>query len=342
MLNSSAQSAEAERLRVDVHYRPSEGDDFARDVRRGLGTRPKTLHPKYFYDERGSRLFDQICDTREYYPTRTEHALLDGLADSLIEDLKPEAIVELGSGTARKTRRLLAAAGRVVPNCRYVPIDVSEEVLRDTARELSSEFPWLEIHGLVADYTQRAELMPPYRRRLIVFIGSTIGNFDHEDAVGFLASIAAEMGEDDRLVLGTDLVKDHGVLEAAYNDAQGLTADFNKNMLSVLNRELGADFDLNRFEHDARFVPAASQVELRLRSTQEQRVNFRDLDWGVDFHEGETILTEVSRKFTQQSVTRTLRQAGLQLVDWHTPDNEYFALSVSRRIGPPTAPAGGV
>jgi L-histidine N-alpha-methyltransferase len=173
--------------------------------------------------------------------------------------------------------------------------------------------------------------MPHYGRRMILFIGSTIGNFEPSEAVSFLASIAEEMNDDDRLVLGTDLVKDHHVLNAAYNDELGLTADFNKNILRVLNRELRADFNLKHFEHRAQFVPDTSQIELRLRSKLRQKVRFAELDWEVDFAEGETILTEISRKFTRTTGRATLEAAGLELLDWHTPDNDYFALSVSRR-----------
>jgi L-histidine N-alpha-methyltransferase len=322
-----------------VHYRPAHGDALARDVRTGLGGLPKCLHPKYLYDAEGSRLFDQICDTREYYPTRSEQALLNATARTLVENIRPDAIVELGSGAARKTRSLLDAAGDMVPDCRYVPVDVSEDMLRASALQLLHEYRWLTIHGIVADYTRQLHLLPTAKRRMILFIGSTIGNFEPSDAQVFLSAIAQQMRPDDRLILGTDLVKDHDVLNAAYNDSRGLNAAFNKNILTMLNRELGADFELQHFEHRARFVPDSSQMELHLLSTRQQQVTFSHLDWSVDFKQGETILTEISRKFTRQSVTDTLAAAGLELLDWHTPDDDYFGLSVSRRNPSTTTPA---
>lgn len=332
---TATQSCKAEerlrRLRVDVHFRAEGTDDFARHVLSGLAEADKTLHPKYLYDAEGARLFDQICDTAEYYPTRTEQALLEVVSAPIIEELRPAALVELGSGASRKTRSLLDAAGRWARDCLYVPVDVSEEMLRKASEELLGDYTWLEIHGAIADYTSQLGLLPVTRSpRLFVFIGSTIGNFPHAEAVDFLSQIRAQMGPEDRLLLGTDLIKDTRVLEAAYNDEAGLTAAFNKNLLVRLNRELDADFDPDQFEHVATFVPEARQMELRLRSRRAQTVRFDRLQSRVGFVRGETILTEISRKFRQQDVRDTLLEAGLDLVDWHTPANEYFALSVAR------------
>ncbi len=319
------------RLRVDVHYRASGESAMAREVLRGLQSTPRVLHPKYLYDERGSRLFDQICDTPEYYPTRTEQSLLKQIADPLMRQLHPASIVELGSGTSRKTRTLLDAAELHCPECEYVPVDVSEEMLRSTATRLLGEYAWLRVHALVADYTQQLEWLPEADGpRLFVFIGSTIGNFSKAEAVSFLSALREQMQPEDHLLLGTDLVKATNVLNAAYNDAAGLTADFNKNVLAMLNRELGANFDLAGFEHHAEFVEERAQVELWLRATQRQSVSFDRLHWATEFPRNDAILTEISRKFTRRSAREMLQRAGLELVDWHTPENDYFALSVSR------------
>lgn len=322
-----------ERLQIDIHYRPDQSDTLERDVRNGLGNCPRQLHPKYLYDVNGARLFDEICDTPEYYPTRTEHALLETIAEELIRGLNPASIVELGSGACRKTRTLLDAAGKWAPQCVYVPVDVSDSMLQSSAESLLERYGWLTIEGLVADYTRQLDRLPaPNGPRLFVFLGSTIGNFDPSSAVEFLAGVRAQMASEDRLLLGTDLIKASNILDAAYNDRQGLTAAFNLNVLSCLNRELGANFSLDNFQHDARFVPGPDQIEMRLRALTSHKVRFGSLDWETEFAEGETILTEISRKFSKSRVEQLLDSAGLELENWHTPENDYFALSVSRTV----------
>jgi L-histidine N-alpha-methyltransferase len=319
-----------DRLTVDVHLQPGSNSTIARDVLEGLGNSPKTLPPKYFYDDTGSRLFDRICDTREYYQTRTEHALLEQVADDLMGGLEPSDLIELGSGAARKTRVLLDAAGRAGVRCRYVPFDVSESMLRDSATKLLSSYPWLGVHGIVGDYDRHLGQLPPGDRRLVVFLGSTIGNFAPDEAVLFLTRVARQLHAGDRLLLGTDLVKDHAVLDAAYNDSEGLTAEFNKNVLRVLNRELGASFDPARFEHVAFFNAEQSRIEMHLEAREAHRVRIAKLDMDVGFERGESIRTEISRKFTRQSVADLLAAAGLELIEWHTPENGYFGLSLAR------------
>jgi len=324
-------------LTVEVHVRPGDGSTLAADVRAGLHDTPKTLPPKHFYDERGSRLFDRICETPEYYPTRTERALLEGNADRLVGEMlagargEPVALVELGSGAARKTRCLLEAARRLRSPCTYVPFDVSEEMLRASAARLRAECPWLPIHGVVGDYDRHLDRIPAFRRRLFVFLGGTIGNFDDDQARAFLSRIASIMGPDDRLLLGTDLVKDTARLNAAYNDAQGLTAEFNKNVLRVINRELRADFRLDRFEHLAFFAEDRSRIEMHLRANAAHEVRIDALDLDVAFAEGETIRTEISRKFTRRTVERLYASASLAMESWHAPDDGAFAISVARR-----------
>lgn len=318
------------RLAIDVHYQPTANEELAADTLKGLGADPKWLHPKYLYDKRGSQLFDAICGTQEYYPTRTEYALLRGIAPELLKSAAPDTIVELGSGAARKTRVLLDAAQEADLPLHYVPLDVSESMLRATANELMAEYPELTVHGLVADYTQQLDILPRDGRRLFLFLGSTLGNFEPDSARDFLRQIAREMAPGDTLLLGTDLVKPAAVLNAAYNDAAGLTAAFNTNLLTMLNRELQSNFQLAQFEHQAQFVQSRSQVEMRLRSMCEQEVEIPAIREVVRFAAGETILTEISRKFTRESVRCLLGEAGLDLAAWHTPENRYFGLSLAR------------
>ncbi len=321
------------RMEVDVHVRPGAGSTLAADVAAGLGRVPKTLPAKHFYDDRGSQLFDRICDTPEYYQTRTEQALLERIAPGLLADLRPTDLVELGSGAARKTRALLDAAQALDLGCRYVPFDVSEGMLRHSAVQLLAAYPWLHIHGVVGDYDHHLDRIPKGDRRLIVFLGGTIGNFPDGDAQRFLSRIAATMGPGDRLLLGTDLVKDRALLHAAYNDAAGVTAAFNKNVLHVINRELGAGFDVDRFEHVAFFNEAEKQIEMHLRALGRMEVEIPALGLTVPFADGETIHTEISRKFTNETVADLYARSGLEMTGWNVPENGHFAISVARRAG---------
>lgn len=320
------------RMAVDVHVRPESGSTLADDVREGLTRRPKALPPKHFYDDLGSRLFDRICDTPEYYQTRTEQALLERIADELIAGTRPTDLVELGSGAARKTRTLLDAIERQRLGTRYVPFDVSEGMLRHSATGLLAAYPWLRVHGVVGDYDHHLDRIPSAGRRLIVFLGGTIGNFTDGQARDFLTRLAGQMGPEDRLLLGTDLVKDRALLHAAYNDAEGITAAFNKNVLRVINRELGGHFDLDRFEHVAFFDEEKRQIEMHLRAQEAMRVPIGALGLTVDFAGGETIHTEISRKFTRESVAELYGEAGLEMVGWHVPENGWFGISVARRL----------
>lgn len=321
----------SKRLHVAVHVSSGSISTLGPDVLAGLTGSPKRLPPKYFYDDEGSRLFDQICDTREYYQTRTEQALLEELSGGLLAERLPTDLVELGSGAARKTCTLLDAASRLGLRPRYVPFDVCEDMLRRSAETLLNTYPWLHIHGVVGDYDRHLDRLPPGDRRLILFLGGTIGNFTAGEARDFLARIAARMGPGDRLLLGTDLVKEPALLHAAYNDAQGITASFNKNVLQVINRELDGEFDLDSFKHLAFFDEGSSQIEMHLQATEDFSVHIGKLDISVDFIEGETIHTEISRKFTRESVADLYGQAGLEMVSWHTPANGWFGLSVARR-----------
>jgi L-histidine Nalpha-methyltransferase len=319
-----------ERLEVEVHARDRR-PALAEDVRRGLGSKPKWLPPKYFYDEHGARLFEAICDTPEYYPTRVEQALLERIAGDVIARCRPTDVVELGSGSARKTRILLEAVGRLLGAGRYVPFDVSEKMLRESSRALLERFEWLRVHAVVGDFDHDLGRLPAGERRLFLFLGGTIGNFHHGEDAEFLSRIARVLGPGDHLLLGTDLVKDHAVLNAAYNDEAGITAEFNKNVLAVINRELGGRFDLEDFEHVACYEPSAARIEMHLRARRELVVRIQALDLAVHFEAGETILTEISRKFTPESVSRLLEAAGLDLRGWFVPEDGAFGLSLSAK-----------
>lgn len=318
--------------RLRVHVLGERTSTLAVDVLRGLAARPKNLPPKHFYDDRGSELFERICETDEYYQTRTELELLERTAPLLMSELRPSDVIEIGSGGPRKARVLLRAAERCGVRARYAPFDVSEGALRKSAEALLQEFAWLEVHGTVGDYDHHLDAVPRGTRRLFAFLGGTIGNFEPDRATGFLSSIRRVMSPGDFLLLGTDLVKATDVLNRAYNDAQGFTDAFNKNVLAVINRELDGDFDLDAFRHVAFFDPTASQVEMHLESRFEQRVRIRALDMDVGFEAGERIRTEISRKFTRESVAALLESAGLALRSWHEAHAQGFGLSVSELL----------
>lgn len=319
-------------LWVDVYRRTTGSAELAEDVRHGLLAPQKTLPPKYFYDDRGSDLFDAISNLPEYYLTRTSQGLLERTAASIVRATRPSVLVELGSGSCRKTRTLLTALDRAGRDVCFVPIDVSEGMLRRAALALLHEYPRLRIHAIVGDYERDLHRLPPGRERLVLFLGSTIGNLTRAATAEFLRTLRRQMGSGDHLLLGVDLVKPVEVLEAAYNDRAGVTAEFNRNVLRVINRELEADFDLERFDHVAFFNREESQIEMHLRSRHAQRVTIRKLDLEVSFSAGETIHTEISRKFTRDEVEATLRAADFQPLAWYTSPDNYFALALSRAL----------
>jgi L-histidine Nalpha-methyltransferase len=297
------------------------------DVRRGLARPLKELPPKYFYDERGSELFDQITSLPEYYPTRCEREILNRHAPAIIERSGAGELVELGSGTASKTRALLyamAGQGRLE---RYVPFDVDESVVHASASELTKAYPGLRVHGVVGDFGRDLEHIPDGDRRLFAFLGGTIGNLYPHERAAFLGRLREVMGPADRLVIGTDLVKDRRVLEAAYNDSAGVTADFNRNILRVINSGLGADFDPEAFEHVAFFDEANSWIEMRLRANGAQAVRIDSAGLELRFADGEEIRTEISAKFTRDAVAGELDAAGLALDDFFTDGAGLFGLA---------------
>jgi L-histidine N-alpha-methyltransferase len=318
---------------VEVHVGPGTPRTLPEDVLDGL-TRPfKELPPKHLYDSYGSELFDRITELPEYYPTRAERAILTAEADAIAERTGLAELVELGAGTAAKTRVLLDAMEGAGTLHRYVPFDVAEQTVRDTVSELAAEYPALALHGVVGDFERHlGELPPPEpgRPRVVAFLGGTIGNFLPGARRRFLRRIAALLGPDDFLLLGTDLVKDPDVLEAAYDDSAGVTAAFNLNVLHVLNRELGADFPVERFEHVAFFDPEHEWIEMRLRARRACRVRIPAVGLEVAFARGEELRTEISAKFTRPRLERDYAAAGLQLADWLTDPDRRFALTLAR------------
>ncbi|MEM1415438.1 MAG: L-histidine N(alpha)-methyltransferase [Myxococcota bacterium] len=320
------------RLRVVSLASTGARSTLAADVRAGLEAAPRSLPPKHFYDARGAELFDAICDTPEYYPTRTEEGLLAAVASRVVARAGATDLVELGSGAARKTRLLLEAMLDAGP-ARYVPVDVAREMLVASARTLLADYPRLTVHGLVADYDQPfLEALPPGESggRLIAFLGSTIGNFTHDEGAAFLGRIAEQMEGGDRFLLGLDLVKDPAVLHAAYNDAAGLTAAFNRNVLDVVNRELEAEFPTEAFEHVAFYDTEKARIEMHLEASRAMRVHIGELDLDVELEAGERIHTEISRKFTPEAAERLLSDAGLVLDEWWTDPKGWFALALAR------------
>jgi len=307
---------------------------LADDVLDGLTKPFKELPPKHNYDARGAELFDQICDLPEYYQTRTERAILERDAERIVAANGAVELVELGSGMATKTRVLLDAMDRAGTLARYVPLDVTESVVRDCAQELVEEYPGLAVHGVIGDFERHLDRVPPaVGPRIVAFLGGTIGNFAPGSRRRFLRGVAGLLRDEDRLLMGIDLVKDPVVLQAAYDDAQGVTAEFNLNMLHVLNRELDADFDPDRFRHVALFDRRNEWIEMRLRATESQSVAIPSLGLEIEFAEGEELRTEISAKFTRTRLDADLAAAGLELDDWLTDDEEQFALVLARPAG---------
>ncbi len=315
------------RLEIRNYLTISYAEEIARDVSAGLSADQKRIPSKYFYDERGSRLFEEICTLPEYYPTRTEMAILEMCADRLMEHFTGGDLVEMGSGANWKICRLLDAAVRPHGECiRYVPLDVSESALKAAAEELIGTYRELEVLGIVADFTRDLDHIPDEVDRLITLFGGTIGNFTEEESKPLLAAVADLLRPGDRFVLGMDMVKEKEVLEAAYNDARGVTAAFNKNILTVVNRELGADFDNVLFDHVAFYNEASEQIEMHLAAREDMTVEIAALGMTVEFEKGETIHTEISRKFTRESATRIFDDAGLVPQRWFTDEQGCFSL----------------
>ncbi|MEE8601828.1 L-histidine N(alpha)-methyltransferase [Euzebya tangerina] len=318
------------RIAVDEDYQTQMG----RDVREGLTATPKTLPPKYFYDGSGSDIFVEITELEEYYQTRTETAILRRIASQVIADVRPDELVELGSGASEKTRVLLQAMrdrgdGRVL----YVPFDVSEDAVVGAAEALQADYEWLDVHGIVGDFDHHLGQVPRTGRRLVSFMGSTLGNLEPVAQVPFLQKVAAMLAPhgDDAFLLGIDLVKDPEVLVRAYDDASGVTAAFNRNVLHNINATLGADFEPEQFEHVATWREDYNRIEMWLRASRAMAVHIKDLDLDVTFEAGEGIFTEISAKFTRECIADRLAAAGMTVDRFETDERGYFGVVLARR-----------
>ncbi len=318
-------------VRVEVHLPPGGPlSGMAADVRIGLTKPFKELSPRYFYDERGSGLFERITELSEYYPTRVERSILKAESAAIVAAAgSPATLIELGSGSAAKTRVLLNAMREAGCLRAYAPVDISEEITRDTAARIAEEYGII-VHGLVCDFERDVERIPLEGPRVIALLGGTIGNFEPQQRASFLARIANLLGPKDHFLLGTDLIKDRSTLEAAYDDPQGVTAEFNKNCLRVLNDRLGANFDPDAFEHSAFWDDENLFVDIRLRSLRRQLVHVADLDLTVPFERGEEMRTEISTKFAREGLEGIYREAGLDLAGWWTDAEGLYGLSLAR------------
>ena len=303
------------------------------DVRRGLTRQPRVLPPKWLYDDLGSELFDRITRLPDYYPFLAERSILEAHAADIAAASGATSLIELGSGTSEKTRLLLDAFTATGQLSRFAAIDVSEGTLRQAAAGIAARYPGLDVQAVVGDFTLHLAHLPAGGRRMVAFLGGTIGNLYPGERREFLTRIAGLFGPGDHLLLGTDLVKETARLEAAYDDAAGVTAEFNKNVLNVLNRELGADFDLDAFEHVARFDAREERMDIRLRSLAEQSVRLDGLDLEIEFAAGEEMRTEISAKFTRERLECVYTEAGLELCGWFTDGAGDYALSLARGRG---------
>ena len=318
-------------IRIDLHLGEGSERRLAEDVLDGL-TRPfKELPPKHFYDSRGCELFERICELPEYYPTRTELEILRTQAQAIVRRARPVELVELGSGATTKARLLLDAMASQETLHRYVPMDVSERMVRAAAAELVDDYPGLSVHGVIGDFERHLDRIPPPDggARLVALLGGTIGNFPPGSRRRLLREVARLLGPRDHLLMGTDLVKDPAILEAAYDDSAGVTAEFNRNILRVVNRDLDADFDPGGFDHVAFFDHRREWIEMRLRAREACAVRVAALDLEVEFEPGEELRTEISAKFTRERVAADYRAAGLRLRGWYADTQQLFAVSLA-------------
>jgi L-histidine Nalpha-methyltransferase len=322
------------RSRITIDQPLAEDDPAARrlELADALAATPRRIPSQYFYDDRGSALFEAITELPEYYPTRAEAALLAAVADEVAELAGASTLVELGSGAATKTRLLLDAMERAGSLDLYVPIDVSASTVERAARELVARYPGLSVHGVVGDFLAHLDILPaPDGRRLVIFLGGTIGNLEPPEARAFLTEVAARMRPGEHLLLGVDLIKDRERLVAAYNDAAGVTAEFNLNALAVVNRVLDADFDAARFRHHAPWNEELHRIEMWLVASEPMRVRLAAVDRTLDLAAGEAILTEVSTKYDEALARELLSAAGFSLARWFVADERLFGLALAAR-----------
>ena len=328
-VNSDRNSLNA-RLDIDYLLKPqlSEQEDI-QEVISGWHQTPKTIPPRYFYDAQGSQLFEAICQLPEYYPTRTEASILQQYAPVIIESTKANELVELGSGSATKTRYLLDAYQNYTDApLYYIPVDVSNSILQDSAEKLLADYPQLNIRGKVATYSQALARLAnnSFGKRIIIFLGSSIGNFNGEECDRLINQVTSALNPGDYFLLGIDLQKPISILEAAYNDAQGVTAKFNLNMLQHLNQRFAGNFKLDLFKHQAIYNQAEQQIEMYLISQQQQTVNLNSLDLKIELAKDERILTEISRKFNLEKMAKYLSDRHLNLITSYSDPQQWFSL----------------
>ena len=323
------------RLQILNYLFKENREETAGEIIAGLTRRQKRLPSKYFYDAYGSWLFERICDLPEYYLTRTELAILQEKSPEIMAFFNGSFgdLVELGSGSNRKIKILLDAAdGPGLRRLRYVPVDISESALYEASQELTYEYDDLTVMGLIADFTRHLEVLPE-GRKLITFLGSTIGNFTDAERITFLQGVARAMNPEDRFLLGLDMLKSPDFIEAAYNDGQGVTAAFNKNILANLNRSFNADFNMADFEHQAVFMEEKERVEMRLQATRETSARIADLNLQVSCRQGETIQTEICKKFSRAGAQRDFQKADLVATRWFTDPRGWFSLVMLKKAG---------
>ena len=319
------------RMRQKVNFENGTSS-LRQDLLQGLFTDQKMLPSKYFYDEKGMQIFDQICQSDEYYLTRAENRMLESKATEIVAFVRPGNIIELGSGSSDKIYFFLDACDQQNICCKYWPLDVCEEALVTMSGVLKEKYPWLHVNALVGDYSVGLEDIdfPQSGQNLALFMGSTIGNLTHDQAVSFLSRLRALIGSGSRLLVGMDRVKDVETLHAAYNDSQGLTARFNMNILEVINRRMGADFDMGKFEHCALYNQSKNQIEMYLVSKEEQRVYFEGLGQHLELGQDESIRTEISRKFSDNEIESLFVESGFVFEEHYVSDDGYFSLALGR------------
>jgi L-histidine N-alpha-methyltransferase len=307
-----------------------------KDVRGGLTAEPKVLPSIYFYDDHGSALFEEITQLPEYYLTRAETEILETYSNDIIAAIHPDELVEIGAGYARKTRLLLTAIHEREAGDVYVAIDVSESALTHAGEALTEAYPWLQVRGYLGDFGSDLDAVPRHGRRLVAFLGSTIGNLTLGERTGFFRAVESMLGEGDGFLLGLDLIKDEALLVAAYDDSAGVSAAFNKNVLTVVNRELKGNFDLDAFEHVTRLDTTTGCMEQSLVARRTVEVTLEAIDLAIRIEEGESIHTEWSCKFTRPQITAELAAAGLEVSDWWTDTEHRFALALARKASAPS------
>jgi L-histidine N-alpha-methyltransferase len=302
-------------------------NEIAEDVRKGLTLSQKAIPSKYFYDSRGSKLFEDICKLPEYYLTQIEISILKNIAPKFSQIFRHKDLVELGSGADLKIRTMLDVVGRKTrATLRYVPVDISESAIFNALQSLLELYPELEVLGIVADFTCQLHVIPSHRPAIFCFLGSTIGNFNEAETLVLLRNVAGAMKLEDTLLIGFDMVKSREILEAAYNDSNGVTSEFNKNILNVINGSLHGNFDPCSFDHLAFYNEKYQRIEMHLKANCDFSVRLKDLNLEVDFTAGDTIHTEISRKFKREEIEELASHAGLKIANWYTDSEEWFSL----------------